>query len=149
MTIIRVLLGLWLALTEPGLSRLNMMGRHEGRANRAQRRIASRMPLGGFAEYDGAGRLAVAALAVPSGLARRDDRPLAVTVRGYGPSGAALAGHLAERAVVWDRLARPGARRLELAVHPAGTRPEVPEGGVISCRPNTVLVAGWPTAAWP
>lgn len=139
-------LDLWLALTEPGLSRLNMMGRHEGHANQAQRPIASRMPLGGFVGYDSVGRLGVAALAVPSGLAQ-NECPLGVAVHGYGPGGAALAGHLAERAVVWDDLGRPGTSGLELAVHPAGTRPEAPEGSMITCRPNTVLVAGWPTAA--
>jgi hypothetical protein len=146
MTIIRVLLGLWLALTEPGLSRLNMMGRHEGRANRAQRRIAGQMLLGGFAEYDSGGRLGVAALAVPAGLTQ-DDRPLRVAIRGYGPGGAALAGHLAERAAVWAGLGRPGAGDMELAVYPDRTRPEAPEGSVIIHRPNTVLIAGWPTAA--
>jgi protein-L-isoaspartate(D-aspartate) O-methyltransferase len=139
-------LDLWLALTEPGLSRLNMMGRHEGRANQAQRRIASKMPLGGFVEYDSVGRFGVAAFAVPPGLAR-DDRPFRVGVHGYGPGGAALAGHLAERAVIWDGLGRPGTGGLELAAYPAGTRLAATEGSMIIQRPNTVLVAGWPTAA--
>jgi protein-L-isoaspartate(D-aspartate) O-methyltransferase len=139
-------LDLWLALTEPGLSRLSMMGRHEARANPAQRRIAGRMPLGGFAGYDGAGRLAVAALAVPSGLAR-SDRPAGVAVRGYGPGGPALAGHLAERAEAWDGRGRPGTSGLELAVYPAGTRPEAAEGNMIIRRTHAVLVAGWPAAA--
>ena len=63
------------------------------------------------------------------------------------PAVAALAGHLAERAAVWDGLGRPGAASLELAVYPAGTRPEATEGSVIISRPNSVLVAGWPTSA--
>jgi len=138
-------LDLWLALTEPGLSRLNMMGRHEGRANQAQRRIARLMPLGGFAACDGAGRLGVAALAVPPGLAR-NDRPVGVAVHGYGPGGLDLAGYLAERAGAWDELGRPGASGLELAVYPAGTQPRAAEGSVIIRRPRTVLVAGWPAA---
>jgi protein-L-isoaspartate(D-aspartate) O-methyltransferase len=136
-------LDLWLALTEPGLSRLNMMGRHEARASQAQRRIASLLPLGGFAHYDEAGRLAVASLAVPSRLADRD-RPPGVAFHGYGPGGAALAAHLAERAVVWDELGRPGAGNLELAAWPAGSRPE---GTMIIRRPGTVLVAGWAATA--
>ena len=136
-------LDLWLALTEPCLSRLNLMGRYEGRANQAQLSIAELMPLGGFARYDTAGRLGVAALAVPA----RPDRPGEVVVQGYGPGGAALAGHLAERAAVWDRLNRPGAANLQLAVYPAGTRPDVIEGQMMSRRPNSVLVAGWPTSA--
>jgi protein-L-isoaspartate(D-aspartate) O-methyltransferase len=138
-------LDLWLALTEPGLSRLNMLGRHEGHANQAQRRIAGQLPFGGFAHQDSAGRLAVAALAEPSADAQ-GDRPLAVAVRGYGPGGAALAAHLAERAVVWDELGRPGASSLELAVYPAGTRPAAAGGAAIIQRPSTVLVAGWPAA---
>jgi protein-L-isoaspartate(D-aspartate) O-methyltransferase len=139
-------LDLWLALTEPGLSRLNLTGGHGERANHARQRIAGLMPLGGFAQYDGVGRLGLAALAVPSGLAE-NGRPFEVAVRGYGPGGPALAEHLAERAAVWDGLGRPGAVSLELAVYPAGTRPEAVEGSVISRRPNSVLVAGWPTSA--
>ena len=140
-------LDLWLALTEPGLSRLNLMGRYEGRANQAQRCIAEQMPLGGFARYDGAGRLGVAALAVPTGPARSDG-PVEVVVQGYGHGGAALAAHLAERAAVWDGLGRPGTDSLELAVYPAGTpQPGIIEGHLISRRPNSVLVAGWPTSA--
>lgn len=139
-------LDLWLALTEPGLSRLNMMGRHEGHASQAQRRIASLMPLGGFAQYDSAGRLGVAALAVPAGPAR-SDRPLEVAVHGYGRGGAALAARLAERAAVWDGLGRPGAASLEIAAYPAETRPESTGCSMIIRRPNTVLAAGWPTAA--
>jgi hypothetical protein len=119
------------------------MGRYEGHANRAQQRIASQLPLGGFAYRDSGGRLGAAALAVPSGLTR-NDRPLAVAVHGYGPGGAALAAHLAERAVAWDELGRPGASSLELAVYPAGTRPQAAEGAAVIQRPSTVLVAGWP-----
>lgn len=140
-------LDLWLALTEPGLSRVNLMGRYEGRANQAQRGIAGLMPLGGFARYDSAGRLGVAALAVPSGPARGDG-PLEVVVQGYGPGRAALAAQLAERSAAWDGLGRPGAGSLELAVYPAGApRPEAVGGQLISRRPNSALVAGWPRSA--
>jgi len=139
-------LDLWLALTEPDLTRLNLIGRHEGQANQAEQRIAGRMPLGGFAHDDRAGRLGLAALAVPSGL-EANGRPLEAAFHGYGPGGPALAGHLAERAVGWDGRGRPGAARLELAVYPAGTRPKATEGRVIISRPNSVLAAGWPTSA--
>ena len=139
-------LDLWLALTEPGLSRVNMMGRYEGCANHVQRRIASRMPLGGFAHYDSAGRLGAAALAAPAGPAP-DGCPLGVAVHAYGPGGAALAGHLAARAAAWDGLGRPGAGSLELAIYPAGTRPAVIGSSMIIHRPNSLLAAGWPTAA--
>jgi hypothetical protein len=59
----------------------------------------------------------------------------------------ALAGHLAERAAVWDGLGRPGAGSLELAVFPAGTPAEATEGKMIIRRPGGVLTAGWPVAA--
>jgi protein-L-isoaspartate(D-aspartate) O-methyltransferase len=139
-------LDLWLALTEPGLTRLNLMGRHEGHANHAQRRIAGRMPLGGFGQADGAGRLGLAALAVPAGAAR-GSRDFGVSIHGYGSGGAALAAHLAERAIVWDGLGRPAAASLELNVYPAGTRPESTEGSMIIRRPNSVLVARWSASA--
>ena len=136
-------LDMWLALTEPGLSRLNVMGRYEGHAGQAEQSIASRMPLGGFARQDGGGLLGVAAVAVPPGLAP-DDGPCEVAFRGYGAGGAALAAHLAERAAAWDQLGRPGAAGLQLAAYPAGARPEAPAGSTVIRRPNTVLVAGWP-----
>jgi len=139
-------LDLWLALTEPGLSRLNVTGGHGGQASHDQQRTGGRMRLGGFARDDSAGRLGVAALAVPPGLTA-GDRPFEVSVTGYGPGGAPLAEFLAERAIAWDALGRPGAGTLELAAHPAGTRPEATEGSVIIRRPNTVLVARWPAAA--
>jgi hypothetical protein len=88
----------------------------------------------------------VAALAVPAGPAR-SDRPLEVAVHGYGRGGAALAARLAERAAVWDGLGRPGAASLEIAAYPAETRPESTGCSMIIRRPNTVLAAGWPTAA--
>jgi protein-L-isoaspartate(D-aspartate) O-methyltransferase len=139
-------LDLWLALTEAGLSRLTMMRRHKGRASQAQRAIASLLPLGGFAECSSVSQLAVAALAEPYGLGQ-DGRPAEVMIRGWGPCGAALGGHLARRAAVWDELGRPGADTLNLAVYPAGTKPEVGEGCVAVRRPHTVLVARWPTTA--
>ena len=136
-------LDLWLALTEPGLSRLNMLGGHRGQPSQDQRRIGR---LGGFAGYDSVGRLGIAALAAPSGPAR-DERDFEIAVNGYGPGGAALAGHLAERAATWNALGRPGAGTLELAAYPSGMRPEATGESLIIRRPNTVLVAGWPTAA--
>jgi protein-L-isoaspartate(D-aspartate) O-methyltransferase len=139
-------LDLWLALTERGLSRLNVMGIHAGHADPAHRLIGGGMRLGAFVQYDSGGRLGVAALTVPPGLAR-NDRPLGVAIHGYGPDGAALAGSLAERTAVWDGLGRPGADSLELAAYPAGTRPMVLEGTMVIRRPNTVLVAGWATPA--
>jgi protein-L-isoaspartate(D-aspartate) O-methyltransferase len=139
-------LDLWLALTEPGLSRLNIGGRHAEPAGQSRERFAGLLPLGGFARSGSAGQLGVAALAVPAGRAQ-DDGPLAVAVRGYGPGGAALAARLAARAAAWDEAGRPGAGSLGLAVYPAGTRVAAAEGSVIIHRPSSVLVAQWPPPA--
>jgi protein-L-isoaspartate(D-aspartate) O-methyltransferase len=135
-------LDLWLALTEPDLARINLMGRHEGRANQAQQRIAGLMPLGGFARRGGSGSLGVATLNVPSDLTEHGR--LDVIVTGYGADGADLAAYLAERSAVWDSLGRPGAGLLELRAYPGRTRPEGVGGGMVIERPNDVLVAGWP-----
>ena len=137
-------LDLWLTLTEPDLTRLNLFGRHDGRASKDQRRIAALIPLGGHARTGRSGELAVAGLAMPSDLTEHGATD--ATVNGYGPDGTALAAHLAERAAVWDALGRPGADRLTLTAHPPGTLPPTPEGALVIARPNVTLVAGWPTA---
>jgi protein-L-isoaspartate(D-aspartate) O-methyltransferase len=133
-------LDLWLALTEPGLTRVNLIG-HEGRASTAQQRIAGLMPLGGYTRVGASGALEVAALAVPAGLAKQGS--LAVAARGYGAGGGALAGYLADRAAVWDAVGRPGAASLRLSAYPTGTVPQAHEGEMIIRRPNVALVAGW------
>jgi protein-L-isoaspartate(D-aspartate) O-methyltransferase len=134
-------LDLWLALTEQGLTRINMLGRYQGQADKAQQRIAGLMPLGGFVRHGASGSLGVAALTVPSGMTEHSD--IGVTIAGYGTDGAALAAQLAERAVVWDSLGRPSVGTLKLRAYPAGTRPEIIEGEMTIDRPNDVLVAGW------
>jgi protein-L-isoaspartate(D-aspartate) O-methyltransferase len=134
-------LDLWLALTEPGLTRVNLMGRHEQRASKAQQRIASLLPLGGYTRVASSGELEVAALAVPRGPAEHGS--LAVAISGYGAGSGDLAGYLAERAAAWDALGRPGAASLKLSAYPTGTVPQAPEGAMIIRRPNVALVAGW------
>lgn len=134
-------LDLWLALTESGLTRVNLMGKHEGRARTVQQRIAGLMPLGGYARLGDYGELEVAALALPSG--PQEDGTLAVTVHRYGAESGALAGYLAARAAEWDALGRPSAASLTLSAYPTGTSPQAPEGAMIIRRPNVTLVAGW------
>ena len=97
-------LDLWLTLAEPGLTRLNLMGRHEAYASPAQQRIANLMPLGGLAEVGSTGRLGVAAF-IPGD----QPAPYDITARGYGPSGPGLAKYLARQAIVWHELGGPGA----------------------------------------
>jgi protein-L-isoaspartate(D-aspartate) O-methyltransferase len=134
-------LDLWLALTEPGLTRVNLMGRREGRASTAQQRIASLMPLGGYTRVGSSGELEVAALAVPPGPA--EHASLAMAFNGCGAGSGALARYLAERAAVWNALGRPGAASLKLSAYPTGTVPQAPEGAMIIRRPNVALVARW------
>ena len=139
-------LDLWLALTEQGLTRINMIGRPEGRADEAQQRIAGLLPLGGFVRHGASGSMEVAALTVASGgrSEMTEHSDIEVTITGYGTNGAAFATYLAERAAVWDGLGRPSVGTLKLRAYPAGTRPEIIEGDITIDRPNDVLVAGWP-----
>jgi protein-L-isoaspartate(D-aspartate) O-methyltransferase len=134
-------LDLWLALTEPGLTRVNLMGRREGRASTAQQRIASLMPLGGYTRVGSSGELEVAALAVSPG--RAEHASLAMAFNGCGAGSGGLARYLAERAAVWNALGRPGAASLKLSAYPTGTVPQAPEGAMIIRRPNVALVARW------
>jgi hypothetical protein len=112
-------LDLWLTLAEPGLNRLNLMGRHEAYASPAQQRIATLMPLGGLAQVGSTGRLGVAAFSPGD-----QPAPYDITARDYGPSGPGLAKYLAWQAIVWHELGRPGAQDLELSAWPPGARPE-------------------------
>lgn len=88
-------LDLWLTLAGPGLTRLNLMGRHETYASPAQQRIANLMPLGGLAQVGSTGRFGVAAF-IPGD----QPAPYDITARGYGPSGPGLAKYLARQAIV-------------------------------------------------
>jgi hypothetical protein len=132
-------LDLWLALTEPGLTRVKLMGRYEGRASTAQQRIAGLLPLGGYTRVGSSGELEVAALAVPQEPAEH----VSLAVSGYGAVSGALAGYLAERPAVWNSLGRPGAASLKLSAYPTGMVPQAREGEMIIRRPNVALVAGW------
>ncbi len=143
-------LDLWLTLAEPGLTRLNLMGRHEAYASPAQQRIANLMPLGGLARVGGQGGLGVAVVtsggrgAITSG--GREEQPAAfeITARGYGPGGPSLAEHLARQATVWDEMGRPGAERLELSAWRPGTPPAAIAGpSLIIDRPHTRLAVRW------
>lgn len=120
-------LDLWLTLAEPGLTRLNLMGRHEAYASPAQQRIANLMPLGGLAQVGSKGGLGVAAF-IPGD----QPAPYDITARGYGPGGPGLAKYLARKAIVWHELGRPGAQDLELSAWPPGARQEAIGGAASS-----------------
>jgi protein-L-isoaspartate(D-aspartate) O-methyltransferase len=137
-------LDLWLTLTEPGLTRMNMLGRHEGKANRAQRRIAGLLPLGGLVGAATGGALGVAAVSQPAG--GNQGRPFEAVIHGYGPHGPALAARLARRATAWQGQGRPAAARLQLAVYPPGTEPVPVPSGLVLRRPHGSLSVGWPAA---
>jgi protein-L-isoaspartate(D-aspartate) O-methyltransferase len=137
-------LDLWLTVTEPQLTRLNLMGRHEGRATGTQRRIASQLPLGGLADVGQRHGLGVAAVTATGGLVQQ--APFGIAVLGYGHGGAILAKYLASRAAVWDEGGRPGVAGLELSVHPPGTPTEATEGQIIIDRPHARLSVRWPAS---
>jgi protein-L-isoaspartate(D-aspartate) O-methyltransferase len=132
-------LDLWLTYTQPDLERLTLMtaaGRH-----------SSPMPMGGLlrAGTDPA-RIGIATI-LPVGPDASKAAPAEVVVRGYGPGGAALAGHLADRALAWSERGRPGAADLQLSLYPAGGgRPE--DGGLLVLdRPHAAIVNDWPERA--
>ncbi len=134
-------LDLWLTLAESGLTRLNMMGRHEAHASPSQQRIANLMPLGGLGRIGRAGELGVTAFTPGAG-----PGPFEITARGYGPGGASLAEHLARQAIVWDELGRPGAKDLELSAWPGtpGTPPRaIGSASIVIDRPHVRLAARW------
>ena len=135
-------LDLWLTVTHPDLSRVNMLGRHEGKASQAQRRIADLMPLGGFCDAS-AGPFAVAAVS-RAGNDSNHGAPFEAVVQGYGPGGAALATRLAGRAADWDEQGRPGTARLKLTIYPPATEPVPIGGGLIMRRPHASVSVGWP-----
>lgn len=140
-------LDLWLALTGQDLTRINLLARHETRAEEAHQRIAGLLPLGGFARLGGSGSLGVAALTVPAGITtvpRESVESVEVVVEAYGLDGASLAAHLAERSAVWNSRGRPGAGRLELRAYPRPAQPGSVQGDIVFQRPNDVLVARWP-----
>ncbi len=138
-------LDLWLTLTEPGLTRLNLMGRHESRASPAQQQIAGLMPLGGLAHAGGPGGLGVAAFTFADSQAQPGS--FEITARGYGPGGPSLARHLARQAAIWQELGRPGTDDLELSALLPGTPPETIGGAtMILDRPHARLAARWPTS---
>jgi protein-L-isoaspartate(D-aspartate) O-methyltransferase len=133
-------LDLWLTVTEPGLTKISFMGRRERPADEAPQRFAGLARLGGYVRCGGSGEFGVAAVTSSPGATEHEGG--SVTFTGYGAGGAALSGHLAARAAVWDGLGRPGADSLELSVYPAGTIPPSTDATIIQ-RPNTTLVATW------
>lgn len=66
-----------------------------------------------------------------------------VTVRGFGPGGADLAGRLASQVTAWQDAGRPGASDLTLAAYP-GPVPDLP-GQVVLGRRHTTLALSWPS----
>jgi protein-L-isoaspartate(D-aspartate) O-methyltransferase len=160
-------LDLWLTMTEPRLTRLTVIGMEPRRA-----RDAPLMPLGGLAGGRGAaGEPGVAALMPAWGQPRTgpggksssqsaeppwpgqsatsrpreqpEPGPLGIMVRGYGPGGADLASYLAQRALHWDHLERPGSADLRLRAYPHGYAAQEAAGDVILDRDHVRLVLDW------
>jgi protein-L-isoaspartate(D-aspartate) O-methyltransferase len=139
-------LDLWLTLTEPRLTRLNLMGRHETQASPAQQRIANLMPLGGLAQVGGPSGLGVAALTFGDDKTQHAGS-FKITACGYGPGGPSLAKHLASQAGVWEALGRPGAAALELSAWLPGTSLDTIGGAsMVLDRPHVRLAVRWPAS---
>ena len=129
-------LDLWLTVTEPGLARLTVLT-----ATASKTRPGGLLPLGGLASDPAKlGGLGIATLlpGTAHGMAG------SVSLRGYGPTGTALAEHLAARSIYWDELGRPGATDMELQVYPSGVAARPPAGMVVLDRPSSSIAIGWP-----
>jgi protein-L-isoaspartate(D-aspartate) O-methyltransferase len=129
-------LDLWLTISQPDLDRLTVLSPSPGWA-----RAPQLLPLGGLA----AGLTEPARLAIAAVLPGAGTGPsAAVSVRGYGPGGPALAERLAARAQAWDELGRPGAPDIWLEVFPAAVKPHLWPGATVLERPNATITVGWP-----
>jgi protein-L-isoaspartate(D-aspartate) O-methyltransferase len=165
-------LDLWLTLTEPSLTRLTLMETRSGRVSRTPL-----MPMGGLAGTAGpAGEPGVAVILPvrqipesepepaadvasqrPPGRPGPDSSreppagpasmPIEIVVRGYGPGGGSLAGYLAQRALAWQDLGRPGVNDLQLRAYPPGTPDEQARGKLVVDRRHVRLALDWPPAA--
>jgi len=146
-------LDLWLSVTSGELDRITILAAPGGWLP-----LTSLLPFGALISHaTEASRMGIAAV-LPAELAteRASGRPApAVIVRGFGPGGALLAAHLAERVEEWARLGRPGARDMRLAVWPAlpgsaqavetaGPLSQLAEGMLVLHRPNATIEVGWP-----
>ena len=127
-------LDLWLTLTEPDLCRLTVMT-----AGRVPWEV---LPMGGMASQLTDGD-AVGVAALMPGEAGPGKRGVGVHVRGYGPGGEVLAGYLAERALQWAYLGRPGAADVQLTVQPRAESPAADPGPVVLDRPSVRIAVGW------
>ena len=143
---------LWLTVTEPDLVRLTITGGGPLRST-----LLPLLPFGAMADSGtgpgaaGRGELGVAALLpvrpAPGG---RGYGEFEIAVRGFGPRGASLAGHLAARVLTWDELGRPGASSLRLNAYPVGAPEAAPPalpadtGQLILDRRHTRLALSWP-----
>src|ERR1700760_308994 len=149
-------LGLWLALHEPRLGMLSEADDRRALA-RAPVRVHGQHVTAGV--FDEGGSFAVLARPgrypaepEPDGAGGRPGRrslrtapPFELSVLGYGPDGAALAGGLAALLETWDAAGRPGTRNFGVRAYPGGTysgddgAPAGP-GESIIVRPHTTFV---------
>ena len=135
---------LWLTVTEPDLVRLTVTGSGPLRGS-----LLPLLPFGAMADsgtLTGPGGPGVAALLPVRPPPGRGCGEFEVAVRGFGPGGSGLAGHLAARVLAWDERGRPGASGLRLSAYPQGTPEEPLPGQVILDRRHARLALSWPAA---
>jgi protein-L-isoaspartate(D-aspartate) O-methyltransferase len=139
-------LDLWLTMTAGPMDRLTVLA-----ASGSWLRQTPLPPFGGLidgAQQAGAMSIAMllpAELAPDPGVPIQADSWSGALLRGFGPRGAELATTLADRAVRWADLGRPGARALEIAVWPAAARSSPPScDWLVLDRPSVRVAAGWP-----
>jgi protein-L-isoaspartate(D-aspartate) O-methyltransferase len=156
-------LDLWLTVTSANLARLTIVA-----ATGGWLKLAPMLPVGGLIGHatdpDQVGvamllpaELASGGVASPGGLAgpcgtagtrgTGDLAPPAAVFSGFGPSGADIAGLLAQQAAHWVSRGRPGAREMQLTVWPASARSRpgsAAPGRLVLRRPSVTIEVGWP-----
>jgi protein-L-isoaspartate(D-aspartate) O-methyltransferase len=147
-------LDLWLTVTAARLDRLTVLAAPGGWLP-----IGSLLPFGGLvSNATDASRLGVALL-LPADPGPEPEAVQAATVqaesgravsgalvRGFGPTGAELAAHLADLTTRWVELGRPGAQELQIVVRPANSELSVATspGMLLLQRPSVSIEVGWP-----
>ena len=136
-------LDLWLTMKAGKLGRLTVLSAPAGSL-----RLAPVPPFGALiAAATETGGLGVAMLMPADPGPESVGSSPAVVVRGLGPGGPALVGHLAALSADWAELGRPGSHDLAILVWPGRGPDEVPAGLLVLERPSVTIAAGWPVSS--
>jgi protein-L-isoaspartate(D-aspartate) O-methyltransferase len=145
-------LDLWLTMSAAALDRVTVLAAGNWFP------LAPLLPVGFLVRHAAEASRLGAAVLLPGGFADRasdgaPSRPSA-TIRGFGPGGPALAGHLLGLARRWAELGRPGTQDVQITVRPAdpgSSGTARPDGPLVLQRPSVSIEVDWPATqgqAW-